>query len=215
MPPPHYNAIASKYDEPVCESEGGNHKSLTLNLSADDDKRDQQDNEAEMADEERFSGDRDQDTPPFPYSTEMRPLSTAGEKAHMKPPIKRRHLSSAALSKSQAPPRTDLYDGCRTASLGTGSLNSVANTPCPLEPYQGQAYPTHEDEEWEIVRILRKRQIGKSYEYKIQWRNTWLPKSALGNAQALLKDFEAKSQAKSQAKRGRRRGRGARMDEGQ
>lgn len=31
---------------------------------------------------------------------------------------------------------------------------------------QGQAYPTHEDEEWEIVRILRKRQIGKSYEYK-------------------------------------------------
>ncbi|MCJ1230279.1 hypothetical protein MMC12_006951 [Toensbergia leucococca] len=98
MPPLHYNAIASKYDEPVCESEGGNHKSLTPNLSADDDKRDQQDNEVEMAnEEERFSGDRDRDTPPLPYSTKVRPLSTAGEKAHMKRPIKRRHLSSAPL----------------------------------------------------------------------------------------------------------------------
>ena len=195
----------------MCESEGGNHKSLTPNLSADNDKRDQQDNEAGMADEEeRFSGDRDRNTPPLPYPTKKRPLSTAGEKAHMKRPIKRRHLSSAPLSQSQAPPRTDLYDGCGTASLSTGSLNSVANTPCPLEPSRGQAYPTHEDEEWETLRILSKRQIGESYEYKIQWRNTWLPKSALENAQALLKNFEAKSQAK----RGRRRGRGARMDEG-
>ena len=52
----------------MCEAEGGNHNSLTPNLSADNDKRDQQDNEAEMADEERFSGDRDRDTPPLPYS---------------------------------------------------------------------------------------------------------------------------------------------------
>ena len=60
MPPLHYNTIASKYDEPGCKSEGGNHKSLTPNLLADNDKRDQQDNEVEIADEEeRFSGDRD------------------------------------------------------------------------------------------------------------------------------------------------------------
>ena len=122
----------------MCESEGGNHKSLTPDLSADDDKRDQQDNEAEMADEEeRFSGDIDWDTPPVPYSTKKRPLSTAGEKARMKRPIKRRHLSSAPLLKSQAPPRTDLYNGCGTASLSTGSVNSIANTPCPLEPGSG------------------------------------------------------------------------------
>ena len=196
----------------MCEPEGGNHKSLTPDRSADDNKNDQQDDkEAEMADEEEFGGDGEQNTPPVPYSTKKRPLSTVGEKAHIKRPIKHRHLSSAPLLKSQTPPRTDLYDGCGTASLSTGSVNSIANTPCPLEPSQGQAYATHEDEEWEIVRILRKRQIGKKYEYKIQWRSTWLPRSALGNAQALLKDFETKSQAQ----RGRRRGRGARMDEGQ
>lgn len=82
---------------------------------------------------------RDRNTPPLPYSTKKRSLSTAGEKAYIKRPIKRRHLSSAPLLKSQAPPRTDLYDGCGTASLSTGSVNSIANTPCPLEPSQGQA----------------------------------------------------------------------------
>ena len=151
------------------EPESGNHKSLTPDQSANDNKNDQQDDkEAEIADkEEEFSGDREQNTLPVPYSTKKRPLSTVGEKAHMKRPIKRRHLSSAPLSKSQAPPRTDLYDKYGIASLSTSSLNNITNTPCPLEPSQGQAYTIHEDEEWEIVRILRKRQIRKRYEYKI------------------------------------------------
>ena len=178
----------------MCEPEGGNHKSLTPDQSADDNKKDQQDDkEAEMADEEEeFGGDGEQNTPPIPYSTKKRPLSTVREKAHIKRPIKRRHLSSPFVAESQAPPRADFYDECRTARLDTGSLNSIANTPCPLERSQGQPYPTlHEGEEWEIVRILSKRRIGKSYEYKVRWRSTWLPKSALGNAQALLRDFKA------------------------
>ena len=65
----------------------------------------------------------------------------------MKHPIKCCHLLSAPLLKSQTPPRTDLYDGYGTASLSTHSVNNIANTPCPLEPSQGQAYAIHEDEE--------------------------------------------------------------------
>ena len=57
-----------------------------------------------MADEEEiFSGDRDRNTLPLLYSKKKRPLSTAGEKAYMERPIRRRRLSSAPLSKSQAP----------------------------------------------------------------------------------------------------------------
>ena len=192
---PYYNTIISlKYNKPICEPKGGNYKSLTPNQSADDNKKDQQDNkEVEIADkEEEFGGDREQNTPPVLYSTKKRPLSTVREKVYMRRPIKRRHLLSPFFAESQAPPRADFYDECGTARLNTGSLNSIANTPCPLERSQGQPYPTlHEGEEWEIVRILSKRRIGKSYEYKVRWRSTWLPKSALGNAQALLRDFEA------------------------
>ena len=193
----------------MCKSEGGNHKSLTPDPSADDDEKYQQADEAEMADEEEeFGGDRERNTPPLPYSTIKRPLSTAGEQTHVKRLIKRRHLSSPFLSESQAPPQADLDDEYQTTRLNTGSLGIIANTPC-LELSQGQPYPTlHEGEEWEIVRILGKRRIGKSYEYRVRWRSTWLPKTALGNAQALLRDFEGKSRAQ----RGRRQGRG---DKGQ
>ena len=212
-PLPHRNTIvSSKYDIPMCEPKGGNHKSLTPDQSADDDRKDQQDDkEAQMADEEEeLGGDREQNTPPVSYSTTKQPLSTMGEKAHMKRPLKRRHLSSPFLAESQAPPQADFYDECRTVRLNIGSLNSIANTPCLLESSQGQLYPTlHEGEEWEIARILGKRRIGKSYEYRVRWRSTWLPKSALGNAQALLRDFEARSRAQ----RGRKRGKGLRTEE--
>ena len=130
--------VSLKYDKPMCEPEGGNLKSLTHGQSADDKKDQQDDKEAEIADEEEeFGGDGEQNTPPVLYSTKRRPLSTVGEKAHMKRPIKRRHLSSPFPAESQAPPLANFY--------------------------------------------------------RVRWRSTWLPKSALGNAQALLRDFEAES----------------------
>ena len=64
------------------------------------------------------------------------------------------------------------HDGCGTASLSTGSVKSIANTACPLEPSQGQAYATYEDEEWEIVRILKKRQIGKILKHILRDRSS-------------------------------------------
>ena len=63
----HYNTVvSSKRDRPICEFQGGNHKSLTPDPSADDDTRGQQDDkEVETADEaEEFGGDSERDTLP-------------------------------------------------------------------------------------------------------------------------------------------------------
>ena len=46
--------------------------------------------------------------------------------------------------------------------------------------------------EWEIRRIVNKRRKGRRYEYKVRWKDTWLPRSDLGNAKRLLREFEAK-----------------------
>jgi len=37
----------------------------------------------------------------------------------------------------------------------------------------------------------------------VRWKNTWLPKGELGNAQKLLREFEAKGRAQRGCKRGR------------
>ena len=66
------------------------------------------------------------------------------------------------------------------------------------------------EEEWEIVRIVGKRRRGKGYEYKVCWKKIWLLESELGNAQELLREFEANHQPQ----RGRKRGRPARIDKG-
>ncbi len=65
-------------------------------------------------------------------------------------------------------------------------------------------------EAWEIVRIVGKRRRGKGYGYKVCWKETWLLERELGNAQELLRKFEAKHQAQ----RGGKRGRPARADKG-
>jgi len=89
-----------------------------------------------------------------------RPLSTVGEKAHVKRPFERHHLSFPFLAESQAPPRVDLFDECGTARLDTGSLNSFANLSRPWSGPQGQPYPTmYEGEEWKILRILDEQSL--------------------------------------------------------
>jgi len=67
-----------------------------------------------------------------------------------------------------------------------------ASTP-PLIP-QSEAGPLIlEEEEWEIRKIVSKRRAGKGYRYRVRWKDTWLPRSELGNAKRLLREFEAKS----------------------
>ena len=65
-----------------------------------------------------------------------------------------------------------------------------------------------EEEEWEIKRIVGKRWAGETYEYKVRWKDSWLSKRALGNAQRLLKEFKARNKAQrgpKQSKSKRRR----------
>jgi len=81
----------------------------------------------------------------------------------------------------------------------------VASSPSgntPLLPQQSEASPlVLEEEEWEIRSILGKRRAGTGYEYKVRWKDTWLPKSELGNAQRLLQEFEAKGRVQHGGKR--------------
>ncbi len=60
-----------------------------------------------------------------------------------------------------------------------------------------------DEEEWEIVRVVDKRRRGKGYEYQVCWKRTWLRECELGNAQELLREFEAKRQAQRGGKRRR------------
>jgi len=66
------------------------------------------------------------------------------------------------------------------------------------------------EEEWEIVSIVDKRWTERGYGYKVCWEKTWLLESELGNAQELLRDFEAQGGAQ----RGRKRGRPAGANKG-
>jgi hypothetical protein len=63
-----------------------------------------------------------------------------------------------------------------------------AATPSP--PQQGEARtPALALDEWEVRRIVGKRRVGKRFEYKVRWKDTWLPRSELANAQRLLQEF--------------------------
>jgi hypothetical protein len=79
----------------------------------------------------------------------------------------------------------------------------IITTPPLLEQHQDQEGSTLNEEEWEIVRIVGKRRRGKGYEYKVCWKRTWLRECELGNAQELLREFEAIRQAQRGGKRGR------------
>jgi len=65
-----------------------------------------------------------------------------------------------------------------------------------------------EEDEWEIVKIVGKRWTSSGYEYNVRWKDTWLPRSELGNAQELLQEFIVRGRAQ----RGRKRGQRARAE---
>lgn len=56
--------------------------------------------------------------------------------------------------------------------------------------------------------MLDKRETMLGTEYMVCWKSTWLLKSELGNAQKLLREFEAKGREQH----GRKRRRSARTD---
>lgn len=77
---------------------------------------------------------------------------------------------------------------CATAAVA----NSFSASPSPLSQPSLAPTPAPEEETWGIQKIVDKRRLGKGYENKVRWKDTWLRKSELGNAQRLLGRFEAR-----------------------
>ena len=69
---------------------------------------------------------------------------------------------------------------------------SPLNATTPPPPRKGKVgTPAFALDEWEVKEIVDRRRVGKSYEYKVRWKDTWLRRSEFGNAQRLLREFEA------------------------
>ena len=83
------------------------------------------------------------------------------------------------------------------------SLHVIIVLSSLVERPQDQGALTLDEEEWEIVKIVDKRRTRRGDKYKVCWKETWLFENELGNAQELLRKFEAKHQAQRGGKRGR------------
>jgi len=77
------------------------------------------------------------------------------------------------------------------AGVAIHSYSVTAVTSRFPEHLQGKRHSAlDEEKEWEIMKIVGKRRTRSGYEYNVHWKNTWLPRSELGNAQELLQDLE-------------------------
>ena len=123
-------------------------------------------------------------------------------------PIDRPISSSVALSWDRVEQAT--CGGDRRITATVYPPHAITVPPSLAERPQDQGGLVLDEEEWEIAKIVGKRRRGKGYEYKVCWKETWLLERELGNAQELLREFEAKYQAQ----RGGKRGRPARADKG-
>ena len=91
----------------------------------------------------------------------------------------------------------------RTSAI-VGSASAIAARSLTTKQHQAPGGPAEaEEQEWEITGILEKRAAGSETVYRVRWKDTWLPRSELGNAQGLLEKFEAKGRAQHGRKRGR------------
>lgn len=100
-------------------------------------------------------------------------------------------------------PFEDHHNG-RTLAI-VGSASATATRPFAPDQPQGQGGRAEvEEQEWEVIKILDRRETTRSgTEYKVRWECTWLPRSELGSARRLLREYEAKSRAQHRPKRGR------------
>jgi len=75
----------------------------------------------------------------------------------------------------------------------------VANLPCGPTPtsYQPSEALTlaFEHEELEVRSVVGKRRMGQGYDYRVRWKDTWLPKSELGNIQRSIREARTKAAA--------------------
>jgi hypothetical protein len=81
---------------------------------------------------------------------------------------------------------------------GAAAVASPLSARTPPLPLQFEAQTSAlEQDECEIRKIVGKLRVGKGYEWRVRWKDTWLPRSELGNAKRLLREFEAKESARA------------------
>ncbi len=111
-------------------------------------------------------------------------------------PLDRPTLPSVTLSRDLH--RQTIRGGDCGAGVAAHPYSITAVTSRFPERLQGQRHSALDGEkEWEIMKIVGKRRTRSGYEYNVRWKNTWLPKSELGNAQELLQDFEVRGTVQS------------------
>ena len=113
-------------------------------------------------------------------------------------PIDRPSFPSAALPKQ---PYMEVVSADDCGAAAVAHTDNVS--PSPLSQPSPAPTPALEEEDWEIRKIVGKRRVGKGYEYKVRWKDTWLARSELGNALRLLKEFEAQWGTHCGRKRGK------------
>ncbi|KAL2048967.1 hypothetical protein ABVK25_010820 [Lepraria finkii] len=205
---------ASKRDR----SKGGNCKGLRPDASTGRGKNNLWNGQEAKADkkdkdQERYNKDSDKKTAPSLGSTKKRRTSVVEGKFASDRHVKRHRWLSPKRDKtigSQAtifavqpdgtfPGSKGVQPKLHSATIPRGPATGTATSP-PIEQAQGRG---NAEEEWDIREILGKRTTVSGTEYMVRWENTWLPKGRLGNAQKLLREFEAKRQARHGRKRGR------------
>ncbi len=115
-------------------------------------------------------------------------------------PFDRPTSPSVALS---CDPVEQAISGGDRGAAATVHPHAITLPPPLPEQHQDPGGSALDGEEWEIVRIVDKRRSEKGYEYPMCWKRTWLRECELGNAQELLRQFEAKRQAQWGGKRRR------------
>jgi len=124
--------------------------------------------------------------PPPPEKAETHARLSTGTLQPTTEPVDRPISPSAALPQQ-------ICMGVGEGDFATAAVaNSFSASPSPLSQPSLAPTPAPEEEEWEIQKIVDKRRLGKGYEYKVRWKDTWLRKSELRNAQRLLGRFEAR-----------------------
>ena len=200
----------------MCAFEGGNHKSLTPDPSADDDARGQQDDkEAEMADkEEGFGGDSERDILPYLHPTKKRSLCRVGEKPHEKHRIKRHPFSSRLSSdaetgtgdesdiSSYTPLKTRHISKSRPISSHLTSLEGDTSDDGAMDLAGGRSRMTviYEQQSWK-GKIVQERNVKQGRgrprkQYRIQWESSWVD-SAYLTVPEMLQSWREKKALKS------------------
>ena len=199
----------------MCAFEGGKHKSLTPDPSADDDTRGQQDDKEEMADEEEgFDGDSERDILPCLRPTKKRLLCRVGEKPDEKRRIKR-HLFSSRLSSdaemetgdesdisSNTPSKPRHISKPRPTSSHLTSLQRDTSNDGAIDFASGgsQMAVIYKQQSWkdEIVqeRDVKQGRGRPRKQYLVHWEQSWVDGGRL-TAPELLQIWRKKKASKS------------------